>query len=95
MLIKQEEHTENYSIYNSDNLEVMPSIPDNSVDLIITSPPYADRRKNTYGGVSEDKYLEWFKNRVKYAVKSIRTHLKEIDYTGYDYNQEQMEGEYV
>lgn len=41
------------------------------------------------------KYLEWFKNRVKYAVKSIRTHLKEIDYTGYDYNQEQMEGEYV
>lgn len=36
-------------------------IPDNSVDLIITSPPYADRRKNTYGGISEDKYVEWFK----------------------------------
>jgi len=36
-------------------------LPDNSVDLIVTSPPYADRRKITYGGISEDKYVEWFK----------------------------------
>lgn len=35
-------------------------LPDNSVDLIFTSPPYADSRKNTYGGVSPDKYVEWF-----------------------------------
>ncbi len=32
----------------------------NSVDLIITSPPYADQRKSTYGGVRHDKYVEWF-----------------------------------
>ncbi|HVB72460.1 MAG TPA: site-specific DNA-methyltransferase [Ktedonobacteraceae bacterium] len=31
-----------------------------SVDLIVTSPPYADQRKDTYGGVSPDKYVEWF-----------------------------------
>jgi len=36
------------------------SIPDNSVDLIFTSPPYADQRKNTYGGIHLDKYVEWF-----------------------------------
>jgi len=36
-------------------------LPDNSVDMVFTSPPYADRRKNTYGGISEDKYIEWFK----------------------------------
>ena len=41
--------------------EELKKLPDDSVDLIITSPPYADRRKNTYGGISEDKYLEWFK----------------------------------
>jgi site-specific DNA-methyltransferase (adenine-specific)/site-specific DNA-methyltransferase (cytosine-N4-specific) len=35
-------------------------ISDNSVDLIITSPPYADQRKTTYGGVSVDEYVEWF-----------------------------------
>lgn len=36
-------------------------LPDNSVDFIITSPPYADQRKNTYGGIHPDKYVEWFK----------------------------------
>ncbi len=33
---------------------------DNSVDLVFTSPPYADQRKSTYGGVHPDKYVEWF-----------------------------------
>ncbi|WP_031458773.1 DNA-methyltransferase [Chloroflexus sp. MS-G] len=40
--------------------EVLKEIPDNSVDLIFTSPPYADRRKNTYGGIHPDAYVEWF-----------------------------------
>ncbi len=31
-----------------------------SVDLIITSPPYADQRKSTYGGIHPDKYVKWF-----------------------------------
>jgi site-specific DNA-methyltransferase (adenine-specific) len=35
-------------------------IEDNSIDLIFTSPPYADQRKNTYGGIHPDKYVEWF-----------------------------------
>jgi DNA modification methylase len=41
-------------------LTVLPSLPAESVDLIVTSPPYADRRKNTYGGVHPDEYVEWF-----------------------------------
>ncbi len=35
-------------------------LPGNSVDLIFTSPPYADQRKNTYGGISHNKYVQWF-----------------------------------
>jgi site-specific DNA-methyltransferase (adenine-specific) len=35
-------------------------LPDCSVDLIVTSPPYADQRKNTYGGIHPDKYVAWF-----------------------------------
>jgi site-specific DNA-methyltransferase (adenine-specific) len=34
--------------------------PDNYFDLIFTSPPYADQRKNTYGGIKPDNYVEWF-----------------------------------
>ena len=47
-------------IYLGDCKEVLKNIPDNSVDLIITSPPYADKRKSTYGGISPKKYVKWF-----------------------------------
>lgn len=40
--------------------EILKNIQDNSIDLILTSPPYADRRKNTYGGIAPEKYVEWF-----------------------------------
>ena len=31
-----------------------------SVQLIFTSPPYADQRKSTYGGIHPDRYVDWF-----------------------------------
>lgn len=43
-----------------DSREVLKTIDDNVVDLIVTSPPYADRRKNTYGGIDPEEYVEWF-----------------------------------
>lgn len=47
-------------IIQGDCLAVLPQMPAASVDLIITSPPYADSRKNSYGGIHPDKYVEWF-----------------------------------
>lgn len=43
-----------------DSRKILKKIPDNSVDFIFTSPPYADQRKSTYGGIHPDKYVEWF-----------------------------------
>ncbi|MBK6500786.1 MAG: site-specific DNA-methyltransferase [Saprospiraceae bacterium] len=40
--------------------EILKELPTNSVDLIFTSPPYADQRKSTYGGIHPDKYVKWF-----------------------------------
>ena len=50
----------NTDIRLGDSKEILKDLPDNSVDLIFTSPPYADQRKNTYGGIHPDKYVEWF-----------------------------------
>lgn len=36
-------------IYLGDSKEQLKLLTDNSVDLVVTSPPYADQRKNTYG----------------------------------------------
>lgn len=47
-------------LYLGDCKEVLKNIPDNSVDLVFTSPPYADQRKQTYGGIHPDQYVRWF-----------------------------------
>lgn len=51
-----------YVIHLEDSLETMKKMDSKSVDMIITSPPYADARKTTYGGVKVTEYVEWFLN---------------------------------
>jgi DNA modification methylase len=43
-----------------DCLPVLRGLPEQSVNLIVTSPPYADSRKNSYGGIHPDSYVAWF-----------------------------------
>ena len=50
----------NSKILLGDCKEELKKIEDSTVDLIFTSPPYADQRKNTYGGINPEKYVEWF-----------------------------------
>lgn len=48
------------NIILGDCKEKLKELTDNSVDLIFTSPPYADSRKKTYGGIHPDNYVNWF-----------------------------------
>ncbi|MEZ4731070.1 MAG: site-specific DNA-methyltransferase [Caldilineaceae bacterium] len=52
--------------------DILKNLPDNSVDLIFTSPPYADQRKNTYGGVSPDQYVEWFLPKTEQFLRVLK-----------------------
>jgi DNA modification methylase len=47
-------------IRQGDSKEILKKISSNSVDLIFTSPPYADQRQSTYGGIPPEKYVDWF-----------------------------------
>lgn len=47
-------------IYLADSKEQLKKITTNSVDLIFTSPPYTDQRKETYGGIHPEEYVDWF-----------------------------------
>jgi len=47
-------------VYHADCRLILAQLPDESIDLVITSPPYAERRKATYGGIDEAEYVEWF-----------------------------------
>lgn len=48
------------TLFLGDCQDILPTLPENSIDLIMTSPPYADSRKKTYGGVHPDEYVAWF-----------------------------------
>ncbi len=52
--------------------EVLKTLEDNSIDLIFTSPPYADSRTNTYGGIKPDKYVEWFLPITKELLRVLK-----------------------
>ncbi len=47
-------------LIHGDCTEELKKIEENSIDLIVTSPPYADQRKNSYGGINPDRYVDWF-----------------------------------
>lgn len=59
-------------IYLGDSNEKLKLLSDNSVDLIVTSPPYADQRKSTYGGIHPDKYVEWFLPISKQLLRVLK-----------------------
>lgn len=50
------------TLYLGDCISVIAELPDVSVDSVVTSPPYAEQRKTTYGGIAEKDYPEFTVN---------------------------------
>ena len=78
-------------VLNGDCLDILKNgknVRSQSVNLIVTSPPYADRRRKNYGGVHPDKYVEWFLPRSEKFLKiladdgSFVLNIKEMAYKG-------------
>lgn len=59
-------------IHQGDCLEVLKRFEDGTFDLIVTSPPYADRRARTYGGIRPGEYVEWFLPRAAEFLRVLR-----------------------
>jgi DNA modification methylase len=59
-------------IIQGDCEQVLKVVPDNSIDLIFTSPPYADQRSATYGGIKPDKYVAWFMPKAKEFFRILK-----------------------
>lgn len=60
-------------IIHGDCLEVLRTLPDACIDLVFTSPPYADNRQKTYKGIPPDRYVEWFlpiSNELRRVLKA-------------------------
>ena len=62
----------NSTVHLGDCAEILKSYPDACIDLIVTSPPYADQRASTYGGVRAEKYVEWFLPRSEEFLRVLK-----------------------
>jgi len=49
------------AMYQADAAELLKKLPDGSLDLVVTSPPYALHFKKEYGNVDKDGYVEWLR----------------------------------
>ena len=59
------------AILQGDCEEVLRGVADDSMDLIFTSPPFADSRKRTYGGIHPDDYVEWFLPKAEQFLRVL------------------------
>jgi len=65
------------TIYNEDCLDTMAKMPDNFVDLVVTSPPYEDFNGSGYGGQTKDilfmkLYSEFFDKFMKEVFRVLK-----------------------
>ncbi len=59
-------------IEEGDCASILKRYPDNFFDLIVTSPPYADRRQHTYGGIKPEHYVDWFLERSEQFLRVLK-----------------------
>jgi len=71
--IKEQVHTDNYSIYRNDCINVLPHLDDNSVDLTVYSPPFMGlyNYSSSPYDFSNCETTEQFLEQYEYLIKEI------------------------
>ncbi len=57
-----------------DCIETIKKLPDEAIDLVVTSPPYAEQRKNQYLSVVEEEYPQWTAKWVNECRRILKPH---------------------
>ncbi|WP_082743646.1 site-specific DNA-methyltransferase [Burkholderia sp. MSMB1588] len=57
--------------YLADSLDMLAQLPDNSVNLVLTSPPFALQRKKEYGNKDEVDYVDWLAQFAKLVFQKL------------------------
>jgi len=73
--------------YLNDSLALIKEMPSDSVNTVITSPPYALHFKKEYGNVSKDDYVEWFKAFAQEFIRILKEDGSFILNIGGSYNE--------
>src|SRR5258706_13528667 len=60
------------SSFCGNSLDLLRVLPDNSINLVITSPPFALLREKDYGNESQENYLGWLSEFAKLVFKKLK-----------------------
>ena len=58
--------------FNGDSLELIPQLKDESIDLVITSPPFALQRQKEYGNKQQSEYVEWLTEFARKLIPKLK-----------------------
>jgi len=69
-----EYHSDLGSAYRGDSRELLRELPDESIDLIVTSPPFALQHQKEYGNENLEEYNDWFMEFAHEARRVLQPH---------------------
>ena len=55
-----------------DSLDLLNKLPDESINLVITSPPFALQRKKEYGNKNQDGYIDWLSSFARLVYQKLK-----------------------
>ena len=55
-----------------DSKELLTNLPDESIDLVMTSPPFALQRQKDYGNAEQQNYVEWFSGFAELVYRKLK-----------------------
>lgn len=64
--------TEFGEAHRGDSLDLLAGVPDESVQLVVTSPPFALQRQKEYGNESQDRYVDWLLQFARLVYRKLR-----------------------
>ena len=64
--------TEMGAAFCGDSLELLSRLPNESVNLVLTSPPFALQRKKEYGNKDQDEYIEWLAKFASLVYQKLK-----------------------
>ncbi|WP_227498535.1 site-specific DNA-methyltransferase [Synechococcus sp. PCC 7336] len=77
MDIEQFRHAPTYqtgfgAAFLGDSLKLLNQLPDNSINLVLTSPPFALQRKKEYGNKNQSEYIEWLAQFASLVYQKLK-----------------------
>jgi DNA modification methylase len=64
--------TKSGAAYIGDSRELLAALPDNSINLVMTSPPFALQRQKEYGNLDQHEYIDWFLEFARLVHRKLK-----------------------